>query len=306
MKSIAFIGLGIMGRPMATNLAQAGYEVRGYARSESTRERAGQAGVPVAASVAAAVEGADIVITMLPDTPDVLGVCEGPDGLLQVLTPGTVFVDMSTIEPAASQDLADRFAERGIDVLDAPVSGGEQAAIEGILSVMVGGNEDVLERVRPLLETVGKTVVHVGPAGSGQVTKAANQLMVALHLQALSEATLFLERSGVAVDKALQVIAGGLAGSTVLERKKTSVLTRSYAPGFRLELHHKDLGIVQKSARDLGVALPGTALVSSLVQSLVARGDGGLDHSALFKLTTELNQVGAPARANAHSTGELS
>lgn len=304
MKSIGFIGLGIMGRPMAANLVQAGYDVRGYARSVSTRQHAEKAGVTLANSAAEAVEGADVIITMLPDTPDVLGVCQGPNGLLELMAPGTVFVDMSTIEPAASRELAERFAERGVDAVDAPVSGGEQAAIEGTLSVMAGGSAEAVERLRVILEVVGKTVVHVGPAGSGQVTKAANQLMVAQHLQALGEAVLFLERSGVAVDKALEVIAGGLAGSTVLDRKAQSVMTRSFAPGFRLELHNKDLGIAQRSARDLGIALPGTALVASLVQSLVARGDGGLDHSALFKLATELNTV--PAAARAPKTGELS
>jgi 2-hydroxy-3-oxopropionate reductase len=304
MKSIGFIGLGIMGRPMAANLAQAGYAVLGYARSEASRQRAEEAGVMLAGTAGEAVEGADVVITMLPDTPDVLGVCKGPGGLLEVMTPGTVFADMSTIEPAASRGLAERFAERGIEAIDAPVSGGEQAAIEGTLSVMAGGPAETVERLRSILGAMGKTVVHVGPAGSGQLTKAANQLMVAQHLQALAEAVLFLERSGVAVDKALQVIAGGLAGSTVLDRKAQSLMTRSFTPGFRLELHHKDLGIAQRSARDLGVALPGTALVASLVQALVARGDGGLDHSALFKLITELNTV--PAARHGQTTGGLS
>jgi 2-hydroxy-3-oxopropionate reductase len=289
MTSIGFLGLGIMGRPMAANLVSAGFEVRGFSRSEGTRAAAEAAGVPLTDSARAATEDADVVVTMLPDSADVLAVADGADGLLASMRDGSVLIDMSTIEPAVSRELATRFGERGIAALDAPVSGGEQAAIDGTLSIMVGGDAAALESVRPVLAAMGTTLVHVGPAGSGQVTKAANQLMVAQHLQALAEAALFLERSGADVERSFAVIAKGLAGSTVLDRKAAAVLQRSFAPGFRLALHHKDLGIVQRSARELGISLPATAVVAGLVQSLVARGDGALDHSALAKLAIELN-----------------
>ncbi|MET0303729.1 MAG: NAD(P)-binding domain-containing protein [Microbacteriaceae bacterium] len=300
MTHIGFIGLGIMGLPMAANLVEAGHTVRGFSRTAATRDAAAERGIQAADSARDAASGAEIVITMLPDSPDVLAVClgdgaEGDDGrgadsgIADALDDGAVLIDMSTIDPAASRRLHAALGERGIPALDAPVSGGEQAAIDGTLSIMVGGDPAVLERVRPVLDVLGATVVHVGETGSGQVVKAANQLMVAIHLQALAEATVFLEKHDADVEAALRVISGGLAGSTVLQRKTAAVLNRTFDPGFRLALHHKDLGIVQSSAREHDVALPATALVSQFVQALVARGDGHLDHSALYALAAGLS-----------------
>lgn len=292
MAVVGFVGLGVMGRPMAANLVRAGHEVRAFSRGAAGRERAAELGVPVVGGIGEAVRGADVVITMLPDTPDVRAVALGPDGVLDHLAPGGAYIDMSTIEPGAAREIAARFAAAGHDVLDAPVSGGEAGAREGTLSVMVGGPADVVERWRELLGAMGTTVVRVGDAGGGQVVKAANQLVVATHLQALAEAVVFLEAHDADVATGLSVIARGLGGSTVLDRKTAGVLAGDFAPGFRLDLHHKDLGIVEGAARARGAVLPVTGLVGRLVQSLVQRGDGGLDHSALVALARELNGTG--------------
>ncbi|MCP2264475.1 NAD(P)-dependent oxidoreductase [Promicromonospora thailandica] len=293
MAVVGFVGLGVMGRPMAANLVRAGHEVRAFSRGAAGRERAAELGVPVVGGLAEAVRGADVVITMLPDTPDVRAVALGPDGVLEHLGAGAAYIDMSTIEPGAAREVAERFTAAGHDVLDAPVSGGEAGAREGTLSVMVGGPEAVVERWRELLGALGTTVVRVGDAGSGQVVKAANQLVVATHLQALAEAVVFLEAHDADVATALSVIARGLGGSTVIDRKAAAVLTGDFAPGFRLDLHHKDLGIVQGAARARGAVLPVTGMVGTLVQALVQRGDGGLDHSALVALARELNGSGS-------------
>ncbi|MFI9486816.1 NAD(P)-dependent oxidoreductase [Promicromonospora sp. NPDC052451] len=289
MAVVGFVGLGVMGRPMAANLVRAGHEVRAFSRGAAGRERAAELGVPVVGGVAEAVRGADVVITMLPDTPDVQAVALGPDGVLDHLAPQGAYIDMSTIEPAGAREIAERFTAAGHDVLDAPVSGGEAGAREGALSIMVGGPADTVERWRDLLGAMGTTVVRVGDAGAGQVVKAANQLVVATHLQALAEAVVFLEAHDADVATGLSVIARGLGGSTVIDRKADGVLAGDFAPGFRLDLHHKDLGIVEGAARARGAVLPVTGLVGRLVQSLVQRGDGGLDHSALVALARELN-----------------
>ncbi len=278
---------------MAANLVAAGHRVRGFSRSAATRDAAATTGVEAVTSASEAVEGAEVLITMLPDTPDVLGVLFGADGsgagVAPLLREGALFIDMSTIEPGASISIAERLAARGVAALDAPVSGGEAGAVEGVLSIMIGGEAPDVERALPLLQCLGSTIVRVGPAGSGQSVKAANQLLVAGHLQMLAEALVFLRAQGVDLELALDVIGGGLAGSTVIQRKRRAFLGEDYTPGFRTELHHKDLGIVQRTAREAGVALPATALVAQLVQALVARGDGALDHSALFALATDLN-----------------
>ena len=291
MTTIAFIGLGVMGRPMAVNLTRADIDLTATSRSEKSRARAADAGVPVVGSISELPSAPDIVVTMLPDSPDVERVLFGPGGVVARLTSPTLIVDMSTIAPGASRSLAERLAAEGHRMLDAPVSGGEAAAIEGTLSIMVGGDVADLARARPMLDVVGATIVHVGPAGSGQVVKAANQLIVAGNLQMLAEALVFIEAHGVDAAEALDVIGGGLAGSAALTRKRAALLSRDFTPGFRLALHNKDLGIVAASARERGLALPVASLVSQLVASLVARGDGALDHSALYKLATELSPL---------------
>ena len=289
MTSVAFIGLGIMGGPMAANLVKAGYEVVGYNRSPERVQRLVEAGGRGADDVAGAVRDADVVITMVPDSPDVEAATGGPDGVFANAKSGALYIDMSTIRPDVAVRVSEAGREAGVRVLDAPVSGGEAGAIEASLSIMVGGAAEDFEEARPVLEAVGKTIVHVGPAGSGQTVKAANQLMVAGNIQLLAEAIVFLEAYGVDTASALQVLGGGLAGSTVLNRKGAGMLERKFEPGFRLALHHKDMGIVTSAAREAGVVIPLGAVVSQLVAAMVARGDGGLDHSGLLKLVTELS-----------------
>lgn len=286
---IAVIGLGIMGAPMAANLASAGFDVTGYNRSPEKVEALVAAGGTGADSVAEAVRGADVIITIVPDSPDVEEVTGGDDGIFAHAEKGSLYIDMSSIRPDVSVRVAAAGRDAGLRVLDAPVSGGEAGAIEGNLSIMVGGEADDFAAARPVLDALGTTIVHVGPAGSGQTVKAANQLVVAVNIEALAEAVVFLEAHGVDTAAALKVLGGGLAGSTVLDRKGANMLAREFAPGFRLALHHKDLGIVTSAAREAGVVIPLGAVVSQLVAALVARGDGGLDHSGLLKLVTELS-----------------
>jgi 2-hydroxy-3-oxopropionate reductase len=289
MTSVAFIGLGIMGGPMAANLVKAGYDVAGFNRSPAKVDALVAAGGRGAASVAEAVAGAEVVATMLPDSPDVAAVLGGEDGVFATAGPGTLVIDFSSIRPDVSAGLAADGRARGLRVLDAPVSGGEQGAIEGVLSIMAGGTAADFEAAAPVFDAVGKTIVHVGPSGSGQTVKAANQLMVAGHLELLAEAIVFLEAYGVDTEAALRVLGGGLAGSTVLQRKGATMLARDFKPGFRIALHDKDMGIVTAAAREAGVVIPLGAAVAQLVASLKAQGDGGLDHSALLKLVEQLS-----------------
>ena len=289
MTTVAFIGLGIMGGPMAANLVKAGFEVVGRNRSPDPVRRLVDAGGRGAASVAEVVASADVVVTMVPDSPDVEDVALGADGIYARARPGTLHVDMSTIRPDVARRLAEAGRERGLRVLDAPVSGGEQGAVEGTLSVMVGGEPADVADARPVLEAVGGTVVHVGPAGAGQTVKAANQLIVGGTLELVAEALVFLEASGVDTGAAVEVLAGGLAGSAVLDRKAPAMLARDFTPGFRVELHHKDMGIVTAAAREAGVVIPLGAVVAQLLASLQAQGDGGLDHGALLSLVERLS-----------------
>jgi 2-hydroxy-3-oxopropionate reductase len=289
MTTVAFIGLGIMGGPMAANLVKAGFEVVGYNRSPDKVQALVDAGGRGAGSVPEAVRDADVIVTMVPDSPDVEEVTTGEDGIFASARQGALYIDMSTIRPDVAVRVAEAGHKAGLRVLDAPVSGGEAGAVEGSLSIMVGGEPDYFAAARPLLDAVGKTIVHVGPAGSGQTVKAANQLIVAGNIELLAEAIVFLEAYGVDTEAALQVLGGGLAGSTVLDRKGAGMLAREFKPGFRLALHHKDLGIVTSAAREAGVVIPLGAVVSQLVAAMVARGDGVLDHSGLFKLVSELS-----------------
>lgn len=289
MKTVAFIGLGIMGLPMATNLVAGGLDVIGYNRStERLDELAGRGG-RAATSLTTAVREADVVVTMLPDSPDVDEVMRSTDGVFATAAPGTLLIDMSTISPAVAGRLAADGVAHGLRILDAPVSGGEQAAISGDLSVMVGGSEDDFVSAGPVLEHLGRTIVHVGPAGSGQTVKAANQMIVAGTIQLVAEALVFLQAYDVNTQAAVKVLAAGLAGNAILDRKATGMLARDFAPGFRLALHHKDLGIASSAARDAGVTLPLGAVAEQLVGSMVARGHGGLDHTALITLVEDLS-----------------
>lgn len=289
MSTVAFIGLGIMGGPMAANLVTAGHDVVGYNRSAPAVDRLVGHGGRGAGSIAEAVANADVVITMLPDSPDVRAVALEPGGVLDCAPTGALFLDMSTIRPDVSRQVAEAGTQRGIRVLDAPVSGGEQGAIEGTLSIMVGGRPADFTAARPILDVLGSTVVHVGPAGAGQTVKAANQLIVAGTIELVAEALVFLEAHGVDTQAGVEVLAGGLAGNRILDRKADGMRARRFEPGFRVALHHKDMGIVTESARQAGVIIPLGAVVAQLMAALNARGDGGLDHSALLTLVEQLS-----------------
>ncbi|WP_404823993.1 2-hydroxy-3-oxopropionate reductase [Nonomuraea gerenzanensis] len=281
--AIAFIGLGIMGSPMAVHLVRAGHAVAGYNRTPEKARPLAEAGGRVAESIADAVAGAEVVALMVPDSPDVQEVLTGPGGVFEHAAPGTLIIDFSSIRPDVTRELAAEAGRRDLRYLDAPVSGGEAGARNAALSIMVGGQADAFEAARPVFDAVGRTVVHVGPSGSGQTVKAANQLIVAANLEALAEAVVFLRAYGVDLEAALEVLGGGLAGSAVLTQKGANMVGHSFEPGFRLALHHKDLGIVTSAAREAGVVLPLGALVAQLVASANAVGDGALDHSALLR-----------------------
>ncbi|MFI6675928.1 2-hydroxy-3-oxopropionate reductase [Kribbella sp. NPDC050470] len=289
MTAIGFIGLGIMGSHMAANLVRAGHTVTGYDVVPSAVDRLAQAGGKPAADIAGAVNGAEVVITMLPDSPQVAEVVLGPGGVLAAVQPGVLLIDMSSIAPETSREVAAAGAERGVRVLDAPVSGGEQGAIMASLSIMVGGDAADFATAKPIFEDLGRTIVHVGGHGAGQTVKAANQLLVAGIISLVSEAIVLLEASGVDGERGLEVLAGGLAGNRILDLKAGTMLARQFEPGFRIDLHHKDMGIALASARSAGVALPVTGVVAQLVAAARAQGHGSLDHSALLKVVEQLS-----------------
>jgi 2-hydroxy-3-oxopropionate reductase len=283
--TVGFIGLGIMGKPMAENLIEAGYDLVAYNRTREKAEELG--GATVAETPKEVAEQSNIIITMLPDSPQVEEVLAGEDGVLEGVQEGALVVDMSTISPVVTEELAEKASERGASMLDAPVSGGDVGAIDGTLSIMVGGNEEDFERVLPLFEVMGKTVTHVGPVGTGQVVKAANQIVVALTIEAVSEALVLGSKAGVSPEKILDVLGGGLAGNKVMEVKREKMLDHSFDPGFRVELHHKDLGIALAAGREYGVTLPVTAIVDQILETLKMLGRGDQDHSALLTLIEE-------------------
>ncbi|WUU94191.1 2-hydroxy-3-oxopropionate reductase [Actinoallomurus sp. NBC_01490] len=289
VKNIGFIGLGVMGGPMAANLARAGHSVVGHDLGAERVERLVAAGGRGAADLADAVAGADVVITMLPDSPDVEAVALGPDGVLRQARRGTLYIDMSTVRPETARRLARAGAAAGVRVLDAPVSGGEPGAVEGRLSIMVGGEKADFAAAAPLFEVLGTTVAHVGPAGAGQTVKAANQLVVGGVYALVAEALVLLEASGVDGRTGLDVLAGGLAGGRVLDLKRASMVNREFTPGFRIDLHHKDMGIALAAAREADVALPMTGLVAQLIAAARSQGHGSLDHSALLKVVENIS-----------------
>jgi 2-hydroxy-3-oxopropionate reductase len=289
MSTVGFVGLGIMGSPMAVNLARAGFEVTGYSRRQESADALVAAGGRWAESTAEAVADADAVITMLPDSPDVEAVALGPGGVVESARPGALYLDMSSIRPDVARSVAAAGQARGLRCLDAPVSGGERGAIDGTLSIMIGGAEADVEAAGPLLTVLGSTILHVGPAGAGQVVKAANQLVVAGNIALVAEALVFLRSQDVDIEAALKVLQGGLAGSTVLARKSASMLAGDFTPGFRIELHDKDLAIFGAAAREAGVVTLLGALLAQLTGAAKAQGDGGLDHSALLRVIERLS-----------------
>ena len=286
---VGFVGLGIMGGPMAANLVRAGFDVVGHNRSPAKIALLVESGGQGAASAAEAVRDRDVVISMLPDSPDVEEFTFGDDGLLANARTGSLYIDMSTVAPATAVAVAEAGRARGVGVLDAPVSGGERGAIEGSLSIMVGGDADDVASARPVLDAMGTTIVHVGGPGAGQTVKAANQLLTAVTIEAVAEAVVFLEAHGVDPTVAIGALAGGLAGSAVLDRRAPSMVARDFTPGFRTTLHHKDLGILTAAAREAGVTIPVGAVAAQLMGALVAQGRGDLDNTALLRLVEELS-----------------
>jgi 2-hydroxy-3-oxopropionate reductase len=289
---IGFIGLGIMGRPMALNLRRAGHALWVHGRRPVTMEVLVEAGAQACRSVADVAASAEIIFIMVSDTPDVENIVLGETGLAQRLRPGQVVVDMSTISPASTRRLAQELETRGVEMLDAPVSGGEIGAINASLSIMVGGREKTFERVKPLFNVLGKNVVHVGDHGAGQVAKACNQIVAALTIEAVSEALTFARKNGVDAARVRAALMGGFAGSKILEVHGQRMLDNDFKPGFKVRLHQKDLRIVIEDAHRLGIGLPGAALVAQHLNALMGSGDGELDSSAIVKVIERMSGIG--------------
>ncbi len=282
--NIAFIGMGIMGKPMALNLKKAGHTVFVFGRRPESVAPAIEAGCTACASPAEAASQAEVTIIMVPDTPDVETVLFGYNCVADGARAGSVVIDMSTISPTATQAFARKLEARGIDMLDAPVSGGEVGAINAALSIMVGGKPDVFERVKPVLEAMGKNIVLVGDHGAGQVAKACNQIVVAVSIEGVAEALTFARRNGVDPARVRDALMGGFAGSRILEVHGKRMLDNDYTPGFKTKLHQKDINIVMETAKELGLALPGAALVMQHLNALMGTGDSELDSSAVMKI----------------------
>ena len=285
---IGFIGLGIMGRPMAKNLLKAGYPLVVHSRTRGPVDEIARAGAKVGSSPRDVAAQSDVLITMLPNSPDVELVALGRDGIIEGARPGLLFVDMSTISPIVSKKVGEALAAKSVKMLDAPVSGGERGAIDGALSIMVGGDKAVFDAVLPIFQAMGKTITHLGPLGFGGFTKLANQIIVAVNLTALGEALTLAKKAGLDRDLTLTALAGGLAGSKCLDQKKPNYLADTYNPGFKIDLHFKDLGLIMESARALGVPLPTTAVVQELFSALRVKGRGGLDHSGVITLLEDI------------------
>ena len=281
---IGFIGLGIMGRPMAKNLLKAGYPLVVHSRSRGPVDEIARAGAKVGSSPQDVAAQSDVLITMLPNSPEVELVALGRGGIIEGARPGLLFVDMSTISPIVSKKVGEALAAKSVKMLDAPVSGGEKGAVDGALSIMVGGDKAVFDAVLPIFQAMGRTITHLGPLGFGGFTKLANQIIVAVNLTALAEALTLAKKAGLDRELTLTALAGGLAGSKCLDQKKPNYLAETYNPGFKIDLHFKDLGLIMESSRALGVPLPTTALVQELFNALRVKGRGGLDHSGVITL----------------------
>jgi len=282
---VGFIGLGIMGKPMALNLVRAGFDLVVHSRSPGPVDEVVEAGSKRASSPAEVAAACDILVTMLPDTPDVRHVLlDEPGGAATALRSGSLVVDMSTISPIASREFADELGAKGIGLVDAPVSGGEKGAVDATLSIMIGGSADDVARAMPLFEAMGKTIVHVGESGAGQVAKACNQLVVASTIEAVAEALELAKRAGVDPARVREALMGGFAGSKIMEIHGQRMLDENFQPGFRARLHLKDARIVLDTAGNLGSPTPGFEPVAAALTTLVDGGGGDLDHSALFTL----------------------
>jgi 2-hydroxy-3-oxopropionate reductase len=288
--TIGFIGLGIMGRPQALNLIKGDYKLNVFARRPESMEPLLAAGATGRTSAKDVAVNSDITFIMVADTPDVEEMILGELGVIHGAKPGSIIVDMSTISPAATRAMAEKLASRGIDMLDAPVSGGEVGAINGTLSIMVGGKEDAFSRVKPLFDCMGKNVVHIGGNGAGQVCKACNQIVVAVTIEAVSEALTFARKNNVDAAKVREALMGGFAGSKIMEVHGKRMLDNDFKPGFKVKLHQKDMNIVMQAANQLGLALPAASLVSQHLNALMGAGEGELDSSAIVKVIEKMNR----------------
>jgi len=290
MERIGFIGLGIMGKPMAQHLLAAGYSLTVLNRSRAAQDELVAAGAQAGASPFDVAQHSDVVITMLPDSPDVEQVVLGSNGVLDGLRAGGLLIDMSTIQPSVARRIAEAARAKNIDALDAPVSGGQVGAQNATLSIMVGGSVAAFERAKPIFEKLGNAerIVHVGDAGAGQVTKAANQIVVAVTIQAVSEALVLAAKAGVDPAKVREALLGGFAQSRILDLHGNRILQRNFQPGFKTKLHRKDLAIVLDTARELGLALPATANAAEVMNAVIAHGGAELDHSAMVTVLEEL------------------
>ena len=294
--NVGFIGPGIMGRPMALNLMKGGYKLWAYARRPETLHPLIEAGATACATPAEVAKHADVIFTMVSDTPDVESVIFGEQGvapgIVKAARSGSVIVDMSTISPTATKVFAERLAKQGIEMLDAPVSGGETGAINATLSIMVGGKTKMFERVKPLFECMGKNIVHIGDNGAGQVAKACNQIVVAVTIEAVAEALTFARKNGVDPAKVREALMGGFAGSKIMEVHGKRMLDNDFKPGFKVGLHQKDMRIVMETAHQLGVALPAAALVTQHLNALMGTGDTDLDSAAVVKVIERMSGMG--------------
>lgn len=288
---IGFIGLGIMGKPMAKNLLKAGYELNICDINKDAVADVAASGARAYDTPRETAAESDIILTMLPNSPHVKTVIEGKDGVLEGMKPGTILVDMSSIDPNVSIELEKEVAAAGGEMLDAPVSGGEPKAVDATLSFMCGGKQEVFDRVKPILEKMGSSIVLVGPVGSGNMTKLANQIIVAVNIAALSEALVLATKSGVNPENVYKAIRGGLAGSTVMDAKAPMMLDRNFDPGFRIELHIKDLTNAQNASKAVGMELPMTDRVLEMMKKLQEEGLGKCDHAAVLRYYEEQENI---------------
>jgi 3-hydroxyisobutyrate dehydrogenase len=290
-KRIGFIGLGIMGTPMARNLLKAGFDVVVYNRTASKAERLSSEGARKADSPEEVARHSSVIITMVSDTPDVECVILGENGIIRGVKPGSVVIDMSTISPQATQKIAAHLLEKGVYMLDAPVSGGEQGAINGTLSIMVGGDTTIFEQCRPIFEAMGKNIIHVGPNGMGQMVKLMNQILVVGNLNAVVEALIFAQKAGVDLEKAIEALKGGAASSWQLVNLAPRIIRRDFRPGFMVDLMQKDLRLVLEAAEAMRIPLPVTSLVHQMYYSLQAAGEGKSGTQALVKVLENLCNI---------------
>jgi 2-hydroxy-3-oxopropionate reductase len=291
MEKIGFIGLGIMGRPMALHLLKAGYTVSVLEKNKAAKELVA-AGAQSFATPKEIAQQSDIVLTMLPDSPEVIEIVSAPGGVLEGIRPGALFIDMSTIAPATAKSIYEWMQHKGVEALDAPVSGGQAGAEAATLSIMAGGTETAFQRALPIFQAMGKNIVHIGAAGAGQTTKACNQMIVGMTIQAVAEAFTLAQKAGVDLAKMREALLGGFAQSKILDLHGKRIMERNFSPGFKIKLHRKDMQIALQAGREFSVPLYGTALVAAHMDALLAQGKGDLDHSAIALLMEQLAHIG--------------